>query len=634
MLGLLNIPAKIIGILEANISPREIAVGVCLGAFLGLIPLNGPMALLLAVFFLVFRINRIATLLTLPLFKLAYLLGLSGVADRVGYYLLAGVPGLAGFWKLATTLPVIAYLDINNTLVAGGLAIASICSIPVYFISKKAAAVIQGQYAEKIKGTKYGKWASKFRLVGAIAGDDAGEVLANVKSEVKTTIVTKVKSAMARSKKARRGILGRINIPALVAIIAILAAIHFGVGLYASPALTSFIVDEVNKNTPAKISISKANLWPLTLSCSLEDLKVFDPKDAGARIAKIDKASVRVSLMGLLSKRLVFSEIHCKGGEINITGTPDGSFNVMNLAGSKTGPAGGAAGLSADSAWQFATEKKDLFGKIYEVIKKRFSKSAQDKAKAARDASKKVSVQTVELPKGRMVDFKTARDAYLFEIRDLAIDDASIRITYEGQAIDIDRSDLRLGRLLYDPQNGMRLDRAELKGDIKKSGALAGSCDILFSRSFTSRGQDAVTNITLKDVDLDAIRVAYQDSLPVTIVKGRLTLSSRTHIEGDKIDSRNVIKLSQHNLQPKAGAASMIGFVPVATIIDALNGIDPVHLKFDVKGTVDHPELGGFQESLMELIKPYIANMQNQLKEEGVKALGSFLEKAFKKKSE
>lgn len=598
---LLNLPSKIIGILEANVSPGEIAAGACLGIFLGLIPLNGPVALLLAIFFFVFRINRTAALLTLPVFKLAYISGMHSATESAGYYLLAGVPALTGFWNFVIGLPLLAYLEINNTLVAGGIAVASAITVPAYFIFKKAVAVIQVKYADKIKGTKYGKAATK---INSIIGP----------------------------KTKRKGILKRINIAGLAAIVSALAIIHFGVGLYASPALGSFIVDQVNKNTPAKISIAKANLWPLTLSCSLEDLKVFDPNDAGSRVAKIDKASVRVSLIGLLSKRLVFSGIHAKGGEINITGTPDGSFNVMNLAGSKTGSGGAAQDI--DSAWRFAMGKKDLFGKVYEIIRKRFSKSAQDKAKAAREASKKVVAQAVELPKGRMVNFKTARDSYLFEIRDLAIDDASIRITYEGQVIDIERSDLRLGRLAYDPRNGMRLDRAEFKGDIKKSGALAGSCDIYFSRSFDSNGQNAVANVTLKDVDLDAIRMVYQDSLPVTVVKGKITLSSGTRIEGDRIDSRNVINLTRHELQPKAGAMDMIGFIPVSSIIDALNGIDPIHLRFDIKGTVDKPELGGFQESLLSLVKPYIANMQNQLKEESIKALGSFLDKAFKKKSE
>ena len=94
------------------------------------------------------------------------------------------------------------------------------------------------------------------------------------------------------------------------------------------------------------------------------------------------------------------------------------------------------------------------------------------------------------------------------------------------------------------------------------------------------------------------------------------------------------MNLTNASFQPKAGTMTMVGFIPVSSIVDALNGIDPVHLRFDIKGTVDKPELGGFMESLMDLVKPYIANIQNQLKEEGVKALGSFLEKAFKKKSE
>ncbi len=438
---------------------------------------------------------------------------------------------------------------------------------------------------------------------------------------------------MIAPKSKKKGVFKRINVIGIAVVSVVLIVVHFGVGLYASPALTSFIVDEVNKNTPAKIAIAKANLWPLTLSCSLEDLKVFDPEDAGVRIAKMDKASVRLSLIGLLSRRLIFSEIRTKGGGINITGTPDGSFNVMNLAGSKDAPPG-AGGIDADSAWRFAKEKKDLFGKAYELIKRRFSKSAQDKAKAARAASKKVAAQTVELPKGRMVEFKTARNAYLFEIRDLAIDDTSIRITYEGQTIDIEHANIRLGRLAYDPSSGMRITRAELKGDVTKEGLPAGSCDLYFSRSLTSRGQNAITNVTLQDVDLDAIRMVYEDSLPVTVVGGLITLSSKTRIEGDMIDSRNVINITKHKFEPKSGDMGMIGFVPVASIIDAINGIDPVHLRFDVKGTVDSPEFGGFQESLMGLVKPYIADMQNKLKEEGMKALGSFLDKAFKNKSE
>jgi hypothetical protein len=74
--------------------------------------------------------------------------------------------------------------------------------------------------------------------------------------------------------------------------------------------------------------------------------------------------------------------------------------------------------------------------------------------------------------------------------------------------------------------------------------------------------------------------------------------------------------------------------LPVASIMDALNSIDPVHLRFEIKGTVDKPEFGGFQESLISLVKPYLSNVTRKLQEEGVKALGSFLDKIANRKKE
>lgn len=595
MPSLFKISRGVMGILEANISPREVAAGVCLGMFLGMIPLNGPMALLLAVFFFSFRINRVATLITLPLFKLVYLSGMSGLAEGAGYWMLTGIPALAGFWRAVTHLPVVAYLDINNTLVVGGMALASLMAAPVYFISKHAASALQAKYAEKVKGTKLGKVASGINSVVGL-------------------------------KKKSSGILGRIKVVKIAAVVVVLFALNFGIGAYLSPAATSFIVEQVNKYTPAKVSIGKASVWPLTMSCTLEDLKVFDPEDRAMRIAKIDKASVRISLIGLLSKRLVFSKIHAAGGEINIEGSADGSFNVMRLGTKEPGKA-----AAADSVWRLVSEKKDLFGKVYGMIKKHFSAKSQEKAKAARESAKKVSTTTAELPRGRFVEFKSAKDNYVFEIRDLTIDDAVIGLTYEGDKIDIKDSRLRLGRGAYDPDNGMRLDLFELKGDVVKSGVPAGSCDIMFSRSFDKNGQNATAGVMLKDIDLAAVSFIYADSLPVDVVRGRLTLGSRTRIEGDRIDSRNDINLTQHTLQPKAGSAQMIGVVPVASVVDALNSIDPVKMRFDITGTVEKPEFGGFQESLLDLVKPYLANVTKKLQEEGVKALGSFLDKAFKK---
>lgn len=169
MVMFLSFPAKIIRLLEANVSPREIAAGVCLGMFMGFIPLNGPMAVLLFLFFLFFKLNRVSTVLTLPIFKLIYVLGGSFLIEKVGGYLLIDASFLAPFWAWLTGLPVICFLDINNTLVAGGLAVSGVLFVPVYLAARIFAAKMQEKYNEKLKNKKLFRWFRKIPLVDRIS---------------------------------------------------------------------------------------------------------------------------------------------------------------------------------------------------------------------------------------------------------------------------------------------------------------------------------------------------------------------------------------------------------------------------------------------------------------------------------
>lgn len=620
MFFLVNLPAKLISIVEGNISPREIAAGVCLGAFLGFIPLNGPMALLLALFFFFLRINRVATLLTLPLFKAAYLLGVYKLADITGAFLLQEVGFLAGFWRWVTHLPVIAYLDVNNTLVAGGLAVAAVLSIPIYFASKAAAAFLIKKYAKEIKNSPVAKLIPGLKLAGLV-GDGAGATLKNVKTQVTLNIKAKISEAMARRRGPRKpnAILKRINLVRLTFVLIALLVFHFGVGFFVSPALSSLIVEGINKYSSARITIERVNVWPLTLSFSLKGMKIFDPEKPDLRIARIDDSSISVSPFGLLSKRLIFSNIHMKGAEINLEGTSDGGFNLSRLGKGKAEPASGG------SDWRAMWQKKDTFGKIYETIKKHFAGKTKEKVKAERAAAKKVTTTVEDLPKGKLIRFKAARDMYLFEIRKLDISDAYVKIVMNGQAADLKDADIRLGQIAYDPENGTKIGLIGLKGSVEKDGAAAGNFDIYFSQSADRTGRKAAFKAALNDIDMDAVRFVYEDSLPVRVVKGKITLRSRTSINAGAIDSRNDITLKDQVLEAKGGG--MMGFVPMPVVCNAINGINPLRLKFDIEGALDKPEFKGFQESLMALIKPYIADVQENFKNEGLKALGRLFEK-------
>lgn len=161
MFAYFNLPAKILRLLEANISSREVAAGVCLGMFMGFVPLNGPMAFLLTIFFLFFKLNRLSTLITLPLFKLLYFLGVYRITDAAGGLLLIDAGFLTPFWNVVTGLPVIAYFDLNNTLVTGGLFFSGCLCAPVYFASERGITVLRARYGEKMKDAPFMKIIKK-----------------------------------------------------------------------------------------------------------------------------------------------------------------------------------------------------------------------------------------------------------------------------------------------------------------------------------------------------------------------------------------------------------------------------------------------------------------------------------------
>ena len=168
MFSFINIPARIVTLLEMNVTPSQVARGVCLGLFLGFIPLNGPMALLLFLFFFLFKINRLASAVTLPLFKLFYVLGGSNMADRLGGYLLIDASFLTGFWSFVTGLPILALLDLNNTLIAGGLALSSILLLPVYFIAKFIYVKFIEQNIRKIQNSRFAQRFVKYKAVNTV----------------------------------------------------------------------------------------------------------------------------------------------------------------------------------------------------------------------------------------------------------------------------------------------------------------------------------------------------------------------------------------------------------------------------------------------------------------------------------
>jgi hypothetical protein len=97
-----------------------------------------------------------------------YVLGVSSLADRVGGLLLIDAHSLSGFWSFVTGLPALALLDLNNTLIAGGLALSLALTIPVFFIARSVYIVLIEKNIRKIQGSAFAKRFMKYRLVHGV----------------------------------------------------------------------------------------------------------------------------------------------------------------------------------------------------------------------------------------------------------------------------------------------------------------------------------------------------------------------------------------------------------------------------------------------------------------------------------
>ena len=134
----------------------------------------------------------------------------------------------------------------------------------------------------------------------------------------------------------------------------------------------------------------------------------------------IKKASIRVSPIALIAKRLVLADFAVKGAVIDLKGEPDGSFNIQKIA----EPKGKEA--PKKSIFDRFKGKQDWFSRIYDMIKDSSSKEASEKKIIEEAEARKPKKEVVELSRGRLVEFKTRNDQYAFMIRSIVVKNSRI----------------------------------------------------------------------------------------------------------------------------------------------------------------------------------------------------------------
>ncbi|MFA5363025.1 MAG: AsmA family protein [Candidatus Omnitrophota bacterium] len=413
-----------------------------------------------------------------------------------------------------------------------------------------------------------------------------------------------------------------LNIKNSVIALVVLALVHFGVGLLLSPKLGEFVIEKINQNSRAKISLERVSVWPLTFSASLKNIKIFDRQNTDNKIAEIKLASIHLSPLGLLSKRLV-SEVKITGARIYLEGEPDGTFNIQKLAQPETS----GKSVSPAGAIEGALREKDWFTKGYDLLKKKFSSDALKKEKARAAEAKKIVKTVAVLSKGRRVHFKS-KDSYLFEIKRVTITGSYLDLKdQDGRSAQVEDARIELSNAAFDPELGFRL--------VKSAGVAAGILKFSFQRTFSEDAPKVRINFGLKEVNLDALRFIYEDSLPVSVNKGTLNLTSDTILDDGNLNSSNKLILSNHELKPKALNRPADVFMPLPLLCESLNNINPLRLDFTISGTVDKPQFTGFMRSLSDLVKPNLKSVGQAIKGEvSSKGVAGILEAISRKKED
>lgn len=116
--------------ITSKASPEQLALGFALGLFLAL-PLNNVLYIVMMwVLILFLDVNIGMVLLSTVLFSLLYFI-FDPISHYIGLFFLVILP-LDNFWVSLSNIPVLPYLQFNNTVMLGGILLAGILCFPVY----------------------------------------------------------------------------------------------------------------------------------------------------------------------------------------------------------------------------------------------------------------------------------------------------------------------------------------------------------------------------------------------------------------------------------------------------------------------------------------------------------------------
>ncbi len=162
MLTLLKLLQQLIKTLHSEGTPHQVAMGVVIGAALGLTPLLNVHNLFVLAALMLFNISFTGGMLGFAVFTpLGFLL--DPLFDRVGRALL-GAPSLQSLWTNWYNTPLLPYTNFNNSVVLGSVVMWVVFFAPIYLLARLGIARYRATWGERVRQSKFYKAVAASKL--------------------------------------------------------------------------------------------------------------------------------------------------------------------------------------------------------------------------------------------------------------------------------------------------------------------------------------------------------------------------------------------------------------------------------------------------------------------------------------
>jgi uncharacterized protein (TIGR03546 family) len=153
MYWIIKLIQSLVGALNSEGTPGQVATGIAMGACLGLTPLLNLHNLLIVAAILFFRVSVPGAMLGWLIFTPVGFL-LDPVFHRIGLALLVDSAALGDIWGAAYNAPVVALANPTNTIVVGSLVSWLALAVPIYFLARWGVARYRATIYERYKDSR------------------------------------------------------------------------------------------------------------------------------------------------------------------------------------------------------------------------------------------------------------------------------------------------------------------------------------------------------------------------------------------------------------------------------------------------------------------------------------------------